>query len=872
MSHELVYTSAPQGLKPGSRGFCTVVTTANMARNLMERLESFSGYRHAFMVHEAGAAQNPINYTHYHTAIGGRKYHVLSRIADAGLDYTQRSNKLAHHVALEPGETAAAPGGPAWVMAAPGFFVDQWDGQVRTLAAGSQPTPSDRPPKVCRLWKQLIGDAGWAGVLAESALGQGSPMSVIFPAGTPTLELVVEALALLPPERRWQVTFSTYFTKAPAGVDCQWRFVLDGTPEAASLRRDARAAVIDLCRPLERAQGAELVEAARTGVTPRRMAVRAAAPLSRPVTGTQRPTPAAVASDDEADELTLAPLSPPSPARRSAVPPPWQTAKRPKSTLYLLPIAVVGLLILALGLALGAFWVNTQRYLTERARPDLSVKRTSEALEIPDESVDEEESGDETQDDTEAAEQDVSTKDEIVESAALDGAPEPQTKTTTEEASTDPFRDIRKRGNRLTLPHALLVTTEPPNRAPKLLAELDVKSSSDVELQLIGSEFEPRQHQKNTIRVSGQDGIRRWEVVAEGMQGPDGVPVQKVGTFFLQDGKLKFNWERNSWQEDPPPLRLAFCQLELRAYEQTISCVLEVPTKLISSAQLAFTRSIPITLLRSEEYYLRPNDYLKVDCKLRGVEGDDTIPEKFLTLENKKPVSISLPVPPYHPDAADTKVSLELSLRHTGQGPVQIAYKLVAIATELQQQEAAVGDNAPPRLSWKPVPVSIELTEENIKKYSEGFTRDFDGKHRGFPLTNWRTKELPEIREIAVQYAQLQADLNSLSDPFHGSAQERVSTLRSQIDSIAREHPDVVRAYKGYKLSVPYRLEAAKEANAILLATEVANAWCEAMKEVLSKQLKLDYRLHIEIDDGREIDLVKTEGFQRPQAEPKTTQ
>ena len=43
MSQEILYTSAKQGLKPGSRGFCTVVSTEGMDANLAERLESRSG-------------------------------------------------------------------------------------------------------------------------------------------------------------------------------------------------------------------------------------------------------------------------------------------------------------------------------------------------------------------------------------------------------------------------------------------------------------------------------------------------------------------------------------------------------------------------------------------------------------------------------------------------------------------------------------------------------------------------------------------------------------------------------------------------------------------------------------------------------------
>jgi len=115
VSQEILYTSASKGLKPGSAGFCTVVATRGMAKNLAERLESLTGYRHAFAVHDKNAHRNPVNHAYLKVTVGGRKYHVLSRICDAGQDYSNRSNKLAHHVALEPSELVA--GGPAWVLA-----------------------------------------------------------------------------------------------------------------------------------------------------------------------------------------------------------------------------------------------------------------------------------------------------------------------------------------------------------------------------------------------------------------------------------------------------------------------------------------------------------------------------------------------------------------------------------------------------------------------------------------------------------------------------------------------------------------------------------------------------------------------------------
>ena len=104
MAEELIYTSVAKGLRPGSRGFCTVAETDGIATNLAGRLESLSAYRHVFPPGTPEAKDNPVNLAHVVLTVAGKTYHVLSRVADYGLDYTSRSNKLAHHLALEKEE------------------------------------------------------------------------------------------------------------------------------------------------------------------------------------------------------------------------------------------------------------------------------------------------------------------------------------------------------------------------------------------------------------------------------------------------------------------------------------------------------------------------------------------------------------------------------------------------------------------------------------------------------------------------------------------------------------------------------------------------------------------------------------------------
>jgi hypothetical protein len=319
MSQELFYTSAPRGLQPGSRGFCTVAATRGLSPALVEKLESLSGYRPLFPPHDARAGMNPVAFAHVRISAGGKTYTVVSRIGPAGLDYTERPNKFAHHVVLDPTELPA--GGPAWLLRQPGFLEARWDGQVQVLAAGRATPRGDMAPEVCRSWQALTGDAGWGGVLAEAF--QADPtrlVYLVFDPGMDLLPLLAESLALLPPEQRWEVTFSTYFTGLPQGAQCLWRCVPRGSPEAKGARQFPGALILDLGQDLGTARGGPLVAKARG---------QAFVPLVAPGNGADRPDQIGNGDDGRlpVNELHVArqhsPSFAPTPAQEGyGVPPP----------------------------------------------------------------------------------------------------------------------------------------------------------------------------------------------------------------------------------------------------------------------------------------------------------------------------------------------------------------------------------------------------------------------------------------------------------------------------------------------------------------------------------------------------------------------
>lgn len=265
MNAELLYTSAPQGLKQGSRGFCTVLSTQGMPINLASKLESLSGYRHVYPSGTPEDSQNPVAYSHLKFSVGGRSVSVLSRVAAYGLDYSQRTNKIAHHVVLDD---PMPPCGPAALLLAPGFMRDSWDGQCQTVIAPAIPDINVQPNR-CQQWESLTGDAGWGGRIAEAWLDRkGKPIFVIFSIEQYglLLGLMAESISLLPPSKRWQATFGTYITNLPPDVDCKVRCVIAGSDEARMA--SARGEVIDLSRPnsLGVFPPSEGVRAAREGI------------------------------------------------------------------------------------------------------------------------------------------------------------------------------------------------------------------------------------------------------------------------------------------------------------------------------------------------------------------------------------------------------------------------------------------------------------------------------------------------------------------------------------------------------------------------------------------------------------------------------
>ena len=252
MPQQLIYTSAPRGLVAGRSGHCTVARSATMREALMLQLEKLSYYQHLSL---SGGQERPI-FSCRIVDIRGSRYHVLSRIQDAGLDFTGRTNFLAQHLVFTPEEIRKFPSPPVVLRGWPGW-VKSWSQEPQLLEkedwsglqglAGSAFVPATN-------WQQVTGDAVNGYGLLESRVGTAFRVDNL--AADQVLALLAESLELLElrdPRRdfratAWQYTFTTSMQEQDNPADFRWRCLHSDNPASSHFSGPD-------CRPLSDMRG-----------------------------------------------------------------------------------------------------------------------------------------------------------------------------------------------------------------------------------------------------------------------------------------------------------------------------------------------------------------------------------------------------------------------------------------------------------------------------------------------------------------------------------------------------------------------------------------------------------------------------------------
>ncbi len=246
MIMELIHTSVPRGLKPGTRGFTTVAHTKGMPAWLVESLERLSGYSQSSQSKGTGGESSRIVNRFAILQRGNSTVRILSRIAPCSPDYTGRSNRIAHHIVL-PGQSLS-PAGPASLLGQSRLFRQEWAEEPRLLEAVEGLPNQEVVARPCNTWQKLTGDAGWAGWPLHSWIKRpGGPIYLRHPENWPILELLNEVTALVPPAARWKLTFSTAVTgEVDPGITCALRCVPSSTESPMAIPGMTDSNTIDL--------------------------------------------------------------------------------------------------------------------------------------------------------------------------------------------------------------------------------------------------------------------------------------------------------------------------------------------------------------------------------------------------------------------------------------------------------------------------------------------------------------------------------------------------------------------------------------------------------------------------------------------------
>ena len=199
MPLQLVFTSAPQGLTPGRSGYCTVARHRAIPDRLAQLLESVG------TPHELPEGET---FTFRTLEAGDRHWFVLSRFVARGLDYTQRDNRLAHHL-IFTAEEAALLAPPSALAARWKDWLAEWTGAPAWLEGETRPLALEpaTPLSPAVTWRETTGTGAKAAWLIDAtgavSVGLRNP-----PANATLLRLFAESSALIG-KAAWHATFTT---------------------------------------------------------------------------------------------------------------------------------------------------------------------------------------------------------------------------------------------------------------------------------------------------------------------------------------------------------------------------------------------------------------------------------------------------------------------------------------------------------------------------------------------------------------------------------------------------------------------------------------------------------------------------------------
>ena len=220
MPKELIFTSAPNGVDPGSSGYCTVAKHKGIDRLLTKALEGISYYE---MMNDP---EKPVVRTYRILRLKTGIFCILSRIGYSGSDHTGRTNYIAHHLVFEHSEAYALAVTPAEILLHGKGWLEEWPQETPASYLQEGQTQITLPGRESSLqsgstWQKVAGSPELAHELGLKFhwkfVGKGSEQETF-------LRLLAEFGALQASgynQKAWELTFSTFLQPSDKASDFQ---------------------------------------------------------------------------------------------------------------------------------------------------------------------------------------------------------------------------------------------------------------------------------------------------------------------------------------------------------------------------------------------------------------------------------------------------------------------------------------------------------------------------------------------------------------------------------------------------------------------------------------------------------------------------
>lgn len=242
MAYQMVYTSIKSGLVAGRSGFCTAARHKEIREALVGRIEDLSGqYERGSSATGTGGGL-PVIYSHHVVAVRETVYHVLMRLADAGNDYSGRTNHIAHSIVVDPSEFSrirVTPGEAILQLIRNGTWRSRYEEAARYFGPEEEIDLSAFVPSVslpAGTWATATGAAANAARLLDPRAATGA--GVVPMEGNDVellLKLFAESALLESPDRSgaprlWSRSFTTLLQSAKQRTEFDWHGCVYNSP------------------------------------------------------------------------------------------------------------------------------------------------------------------------------------------------------------------------------------------------------------------------------------------------------------------------------------------------------------------------------------------------------------------------------------------------------------------------------------------------------------------------------------------------------------------------------------------------------------------------------------------------------------------